>query len=292
MEYFVSTENTTYYHWQLELLIESFKHHNCHDNLLVALAENQCEIEKHFSRNIVKQKDVKKRDVSRVYGHDNIGRIRGFNPLNELYSMYWSLQYGMLQQPFAWIKPHMVLKNQIRKQEEYPSVTFSFDPFFTFQKVRESIGPFWEWVYKSESHCEKNWIPAGSVFVFNKIPVMLFERVIVLAEALATRQLADGKEIWNQTTKLAWILNLLDFVPKINLSVDYHMTENMLGGGDIHFVDYDHGLPPVFNKSQFSYAPPACFSFGDPIRVLSEHAPSPNSHYMSELAKINLQSRS
>ena len=40
MNYFVNSENHPYYHWQLELLIESFKYNKCEESLLITVAEN------------------------------------------------------------------------------------------------------------------------------------------------------------------------------------------------------------------------------------------------------------
>ena len=52
MNYFVFIENTNYYLWQLDILIESLKHHNINANLVVALKDNNEQKLPIFGRNI------------------------------------------------------------------------------------------------------------------------------------------------------------------------------------------------------------------------------------------------
>ena len=41
MQYFVSAENSSYFYWQLELLIESFLMQGMEKDLVIGLAENE-----------------------------------------------------------------------------------------------------------------------------------------------------------------------------------------------------------------------------------------------------------
>lgn len=72
MEYFVSAEDTSYHHWQLEFLIESFKLHKLQDKLVIAVASNNEEKLVDFSANL--------KTCQRIFMHDNIGRKRGYLP--------------------------------------------------------------------------------------------------------------------------------------------------------------------------------------------------------------------
>lgn len=286
MEYFVSTENTAYYHWQMELLIESFKKNNCTENLLVAVAESSEPLQPHFCRNVYSHK--------RIYGHQNIGVIRGFKPLNEIYSLLWAQQCSLIKQPFAVMSTDMVLRSQLDipfANDEYPEIVFAPNPFFTVDFVENNLGPFWEWNYKTREEVDSDWIPFGALTVFNNVPIQVFERVVMLAEICCLKQLIDGKEIWPQTVKLAWALALNDFIGQIRMRGDYTLTDTMLGSSNAALIHYEHGLPPVFNKTQFTYQPPNYVAFGDPFAILSEHAPTPNAHYMSMIAETCLNAR-
>lgn len=284
MEYFVSVENTPYYHWQLELLIESFKKNNCENELLIALAKADSPLQAAFCRNLLNHE--------RIYGHENVGNLRGFSPLNQLYSLVWSVQFGKLNQPFAWIQPDMVLKHRLSLDlGNYPEVIFAPDPFFTFEEAASNVGPFWDWANTTKAEIETRWVPIGPLMIFNNIPVTVFERAVTLCEALALRQLDTNNKIWEHTHRLAWAINLSDYLGQLSLRGDYNFTSTMLDGGDSPFIDYSHGMPPVFNKVMFQYKPPVYSSLGDPFKILAENSPTPNSFFISELAKANLDAR-
>jgi hypothetical protein len=284
MEYFVSVENTLYYHWQMELMIESFKVQNCQKDLLIGLAEEQTPIYEHFWRNM--------QEHPRIYGHANIGKTRGFEPLNRVYSLSWAVKYGLIKQPFAYIQSDLVLKNPLDISfDDYSQIVFCPNAFFTIDSAEENAGDIWSWMGKSKSEYDKKWIPVGSVIVFNNIPTEVFDRTVTLCEMLALHQLEKNNQIWKYTDRLAWAINLSDFSDKVVIKGDYTLTGNMLGSDNSPFIDYEHGLPPVFNKSMYSFSPPSYASFGDPFLALAENAPTPNAHYISELAKINLRNR-
>lgn len=286
MEYFVSIENTPYYHWQIELLIESFKKQNRQKDLLVALAEANAPIQSLFWKNI--------QNHDRIYAHANIGNIRGFEPLNKIYSLAWAVKYNLIKQPFAYIQSDLVLRNPLEipfLNQTVPEIVFSPCMFFTADEVEEKAGNIWPWMQKTKAEYETTWIPIGSVTVFNNVPMEVFDRAVYLCETLCVHQLEKNGKIWPLTDRLAWALNLSDFSDQIMLRGDYSLTSTMLGSDNSPFIDYEHGLPPVFNKLMFSFAPPAYTSFGDPFVVLAENAPTPNAYYISQLAQANLESR-
>lgn len=281
MEYLVSTENTPYYRWQLELLIESFKHHNQEENLLVCLSgESDSNAANNlFWRNISNHKRIK--------AHENIGEIRGHKGVNALYDLHFAVQKQWISQPFVYIPTDVVLKNKLNVDlsTDYPEIVFFPSPFFTFELAEEKAGPFWEITNKKKDDYEKKWIPLGPIMIFNKIPELLFERAIVLAEKLALQQLLRKQPIWEHTATLAWSMNLSDFSDNFLLRSNYYLKMTMLDIGNSPFIHYEHGLPPVFNKTMFKYKSPEFLSFGDPFQILAENSPTENAHFMSELAK-------
>lgn len=286
MDYFVSAQNMPRYQWQLELLIESFKYHNRQNDLLVALAKTDAPPQPIFCRNLFEH--------PRLFPHQNIGQTRGFAPLNELYSLSWVLQFNRIKQPFTFLSPDVVLyhTNAIRIDSGIPEIVFAPDPFFTLDRAEEAVGPFWEWFGRKKQDYEDQWLPTGPVMIFDNIPQVVFDRTIWVTEKLAFHQLYEGKkEIWEKTLKLGWAVNLNDYVGQIMMRGDYNLTTTMVDSNHAAFINYEHGLPPAFNKSMFTYPPPAYASFGDPFEILAAHAPTPTAHFMSDLAKKNLDTR-
>lgn len=286
MEYLVSAENSPYNQWQLELLIESFKHHQCEDDLLLCLTKSDIPAHPFYCRNISTHK--------RIQAHENIGEVRGYKPLNNLYNLMWSVKENWIEQPFTYIPTDVVLKNKINIhfKNEYPEIIFAPSPFFTLDFAEENIGPFWEVLDKTKADYESNWVPVGPILIFNQIPIGTFIRTIAIAEKLALKQLLDNKPIWEHTDKLAWAINLSDHVGSVMLRGDYTLTMNMLDRGNAPFIHYEHGLPPVFNKTMFQYLPPDLVSLGDPFEILIQNSPTENAYFLSNLAKISFDERS
>lgn len=285
MDYFVSAENLPFYHWQLELLIESFKKQNCQEKLFISLAACEDPVTSSFWKNLINH--------PRIYNHENIGQVRGYRALNQIYSLIWALESEKIQQPFVFLQPDTVLRHDINLAfvETVPEIYFAPDMFFTIDEVEENLGSFWEWCEKTKTQLENNWAPIGSVMIFKRIPIEIFQRVLLICEFLALKQLEENKLIWKHTDRVAWSIVLNEYSSQIYIRGDYGLISTMLGNDDSPIIDYQHGLPPVFNKQMFPFAPPSYTSLGDPFNVLAENAPTSNAYYISELAKSNLEFR-
>lgn len=246
MQYFVSIENTRYYQWQIELLIESFK--NCNDKLFIAVAD----------------KTNLKINHKNIFRHKNIGELRGFPDLNSLYSTFWALENNFIAQPFTFIPAHVVLRKEPTVNlTEYPQV-------ITSGKVPQ-----------------KTFITIGNVMIFNKVPHGIFKETIRIAEELAVKQILENGKIDKKLINLAWSTNLGNLTKDITIIKDESLTDDMLGNTDSSFIDYEHGMPPVFHKSMFNSE---YLTIGNPLEILSNNFPTKNSYYIAQLAKnINVQ---
>ena len=105
MQYFVSAENSSYFYWQLELLIESFLMQGIEHDLVIGLADNDEQKIRGFSFNLVRHK--------KKFMIPNEGRALGYLPLNRINSIRYALAYDVLRFPFVMIHADMVLKKQI-----------------------------------------------------------------------------------------------------------------------------------------------------------------------------------
>lgn len=277
MEYFVSTENHPATSWQLELLIQSFKEHNCEDKLKIVLSESNAI--PNIGKNLIEHKNI--------FGYFNIGEIKGYKPLNQFYNLCWALQAKQISQPFTFMQTDMVLRSPLNIHfSNYPEFVFYPDPFFTLEKAEEEIGPFQKWL-----KIKLQWVPVGSLFVAHQIPNDIFNLVAKRAELFALRQLMDGREISNKTVNVALASVFSEHSDNIFCRGDYSLVSSIMDGTNTPVISYEHGIPPDFHKSMFLYPAPSYVGFGDPIKILSEIFPTPNAHYVSILAGKNLQSR-
>ena len=286
MEYFVSTENSPYNNWQLELLIESFKHHNCEKDLLAIVAEEKNEFKPYPYYNIENHK--------KLYVRSNIGKEHGYEPLNALYGIIWAIENNQIQQPFIHIPIDVILSNpkyDYNFESNYSEIVFKPNPFLTIEEVEKNVGPIWSCLINSKEYYEENWVPVGPIMAFNNCQKEVFYRTISLIQILAVEQIVHKNKIWKHTDKLAWAINLADLNEKIVLKEDYSLSTSLLSfDTKTAFIDFEYGIPPIFNKKMFQYLPPEYISFGNPYEVLKDAGSTPNAYLLSELANKILKS--
>ena len=287
MEYFASTENDPRNNWQVELLIESFKYHNCEKNLLITIAENDTFFQPFPYNNIVSHEIF--------FENQNMGRKQGYEPLNDLYFIVWALENKNLNQPFIHIPIDVVLNDpnyNYNFDSIYPEVIFKPNPFLTVDEIEKNMGPIWNCLANTKEFYQENLVPIGSMMGFNNFPMQFFYSVISLIQILSVDQITNKNEIWEHTDKAAWAIMLADIREQVSLKENYFLTSNMLSfDTNVAFVDYEYGMPPVFHKLMFQYKPPEYISCGNPFQILSENAPTPNALLVSELARKILKSQ-
>jgi hypothetical protein len=289
MDYFVSINNTQYHHWQLELLIESFKAKGIEDDLFVSLS------------NATNQRIIDEKVLHNFFSHDkkhflqeNIGEKKGFLILDKFYSLVIALISGRVKQPFCFLEPDLVLHKSVSMTLDSPYLKFIFsvDPFFTLELSESNVGPFCEWLNIPREKVSSNWLPIGEAYIFDKFPISFFYELLLTAEDLYVHQKINNKKVWDKTPELALILSVIKYMPNVYCKGSYELVSPINSSQDSHFISYKSGIPPNFHKSMFRYDPPFFVSFGDPLRVLSESAFSPNSKYVSKIAKSSIESRS
>jgi hypothetical protein len=287
MDYFLNIDNTPYYQWQTELLIESFKEKKCSNDLFLALTNstNTSFLNNNFTKNIFSH--------NRTYSFDDIGSKKGFPELNKFICLANCITKKLIKQPFFVLEPDVVLHNNIDMlfSKNYCEFIFAIDPFFTLESAEENVGPFWEWFNLEKDNLESNWVPLGECYAFNNIPDGFFYKVIKDAEKMALHQLLNQKNIWSRTVELSLAMNLSNNITNISCRGDYKIVAPVMFSSESYFISYKDGILPSFHKSMFKYNPPNYVSFGDPIKILSENTFSPNAKYISNLAKKSISSR-
>jgi hypothetical protein len=285
MEYFVSVDRKAYHDWQIELLLESFKNNFLFDKIFVGINRTLCNRYPHMEN---------ANTHTSTYLYDDVGRKKGFAPLNEIYQLLWLLNAKKIKNTFAVIKPHMILKRTI--EDIIPIIEsrvflYSSDPFFTFDAALINCGDFYKELKNTKEFYQEKWFNLGNVFIINGIPDWFIQKVARTAEELITIQIMNNKTIWSETVRLAWVVSLIDASEDIEVYECSELSSIMNDGRNTMFIDYEHGVPPDFNKSMFTFPPPKYISFGDPIEVISKCISTPNAHTMAKVAQKILAKR-
>lgn len=281
MDFFISTSDTPYNHWQLSLLIESFKQINLDNNLIVCLTskdQNSLSLEKKIIKNLINHKRLYKlvSVLSKKYNYE---------PLNKIYSLLFALKEGFIKQPFLmFFEPDLVIREKIFLPEEnITDFLYSSDLKFNFENAEKNFPNFWTKIDFSKEAFKETWLNLGNIIAFNNFPEDFFEELIVLTTDLVINQ---KDKIWEDTLKLALNLILLRN-PKIRLT-ELNLESPAKSLQNSHFITYRDGILPDFHKSMFKYNP---VSLGNPIEILSNIYNCPNTKYISELANKIIDSK-
>ena len=199
--------------------------------------------------------------------HDNIGRKRGYLPLNRPYSLYAALNQGLIKQPITLIDPDMLLSLPVTDVNE--NIQFQLNPLFSLEYVENNHCDMQRHVQDllKLRHVEDSginyWFPVGSVMVFNNVPIEFFSRVVEWTETLEYERRQKCNEDWWYTEKAAWAMTLLEYHGHLSYRPRYDLEMTLLDSNRAnHFIHYTHGLPPVFSKLMYRYKPPHAFFNG------------------------------
>lgn len=280
MEYFVSAQGRAGEEWQLELLLQGFKSLGIDDQILVAVADAG---DHHYPI----QKNVN--GHRRLFRHASSGEKRGHQRLDEIYSLQWAMENGKIGQEVCVIRPwHVPTQSHFSpfKIKDLPSVVFQPDQFFTFDLASRSAGDFWKEFNRDESFYRDRWAPLGGIICMQAISAQFVGALANIAERLIVNQIGKGRRVWDCTVDLAWAVALIEAIDLKQAYIygDYEMASFMNESRRAPFVDYRHGMPPVFSRSMFTLPDSEAISFGDPIEVLAGCINTANSHILAKLA--------
>lgn len=280
MDYFLSAEASAGLEWQVELLIESFQRYGMAESLVVAMSDSGVI---HYPR----LHHVNKHKRSWLFRSQ--GKRKGFQPLDQVYALSHCLAAKEISSPYFVLQPHVVLNAPIYNplpQDDVVALSFSPDMTFTMDSVAEEIGPFWEALRKEKPLYENRWINLGHVFCLQNFPETLPRIVGRNAELMIVQQIKMGKPVWRQTMRAAWAATLAEAVTEYPVAVlaNWDLCSSMVENRTTMFIEYDHGMPPDFNKAMFSYADGNLFAFGDPIDALRGCISTSNAHQVAQLA--------
>lgn len=290
MQYFVSAENTSYFYWQLELLIESFAMLGLEDSLVIAMADNDSQKVGGFSSNLVRH--------TNKFIHPNEGRHMGYLPLNRVGSIRYALAYGLLKFPFTVIHADMVLRKPLAEPEEgQPSIVlnnFEDYPMSEEEIVKGEIAP------SLNALAEERGVAVADLpkvpflsppIVFNKsfesISEVFFARLQNNIVSIAERRGASFP-----CEKAAWELTLTESFQHCSVLGKFMAAPLLFDSEDVNFIHYRTGIPPVFHKKFYRYEEGVYLSGQGPYDTLLEHNPSLGTDFVQKVVRSYADGRS
>jgi hypothetical protein len=290
MQYFVSVENTSYFYWQLELLIESFNMLGIGDSLVVAMAENDSQKVGGFSSNIVRH--------ANKFVHPNEGRERGYLPLNRVGAIRYALAYGALEFPFALIHADMVARRPLEEPgDELPCVVLNnFDdhPPAEEDVVKMEIGGDLERLAE-ERGVERADVPTVPFFsppvvfngAFGSISEVFFARLQNNMISLLERRGASFP-----CEKAAWELTLTESFQHCSVSGRFMSAPLMFDSDSPSFIHYRTGIPPVFHKKFYRFEDGVYLAGQGPYETIMENNPTVGTDFLQRVVRSYSESRS
>jgi hypothetical protein len=290
MKYLVSVENTSYFYWQLELLIESFAMLGLEDSLVIALADNDSQKVGGFSANLVKHKNK--------FLHPNEGRKSGYLPLNRIGAIRYALAYETIDFPFTLIHSDMILNKPVEAPDgETPEVLLNnLDSYPSSEEelIKGEIKTDLEKIAEQrEVDFERlpnlPFFSAPAVFnsPFKSIADVFFSRVETNMVEIFGRKGADFP-----CERAAWELTLGESFQHCSVSGRFMAAPMLFESEPTNFVHYKMGIPPVFHKKFFRYEDGVYLTGQGPYETLMEHNTTLSMNHMQKVIRSYIKSRS
>jgi hypothetical protein len=264
MQYFVSIENTSYFYWQINLLIESFKKLKLEDSLVIAIAENETE-----PKNMAWAKNLLYHPHKVM--HENYGLINNFLPMNKPMGIVIAMQQGLLKdEEFVILHPDMALVQPIDME--------GCDENLVFQQSFFPLHPTWQELFTKNFPANPPPIPwdGGTIYCKN-MPKSFFESVVS-----NTMWLKSTEPNIHELAKLGWILSMYQYIGAHSVTIQTMKFEKELIDHKQKnpIIHYRHGMPPIFNKRFYKN------NVGldqDPYKALMSYNPTDAIEYMQKL---------
>lgn len=288
MQYLVSVENTSYFYWQLELLIESFSMLGIEDKLVVAIAENDAQKMGGFSANIIRHKNK--------FIHPNEGRRLDYLPVNRIAAIQYAIASGMLEFPFALIHSDMVIRRPLEDVGgEAPSVVVNNleDVGSDEEAVKAEIEPALKNLAESRGVEVKD-LPIVPFFsapvVFNKAFKSISD--VFFARLQANLMTFLGKKGNGfPCEKAAWELTLAESFQYCYISGRFMASPLVFDSDAADLIHYKSGILPVFHKKFYKYEDGTYLAGQGPFETLMENNPTINTDFVQRVIKSYAESR-
>jgi hypothetical protein len=270
MQYVVSAENNSYFYWQLELLIESFKINGIDNQLTVFLAENDLPKISGFSKNLINHKNK--------FEHENFGLKNNCLSLNRPFAILQALRSGYLKFPFALIHADMVLKTPLKEEFEEDIILDSYFLKPSNYKISEEINEILNKRGLQDRTKAPDMLPPFGVIVFNNALNELFFHSVINKTIKFNE--TKGKNFPSEYA--AWEISFFEILGGYSFE-GKNFSCGLLDESESNFVHYKYGIPPYFNKKYFVDNNKILSGRISPYDVILEHNLTSNSNYLNRI---------
>lgn len=284
MQYFVSAENSSYFYWQLELLIESFIAQGMEKDLVIGLAENDSQKIRGFSSNLVKH--------GFKFIHPNEGRESGCLQINRPASIRYAIANKVLKFPFCLIHADMLMRSPISLSEEDKNCGVIINNYeetsdITNKIIKEEIAPNLKKLAE-ERGVEVDELPNIPFF---SAPVIFNKPFEFISETFFAKLQANMLDIFSRRgssfpcERAAWELTLAESFQHCVIKGSFLAAPLMFEDENMNFIHYKNGIPPVFHKKFYKYEDGVYYLSQGPYEVMLEHNTTINTSYLHQLIR-------
>lgn len=246
MQYFVSIEKKSYFYWQIELLIHSFKRYEIEDQLVIAIADT--DEDSRVPKNLSK---------CNFFLHRNYGKEIGYLQTNKPLSILEARKKGILRNPFVILEPDMVLLEPVNIHASHKhDVVGNYTQYLELNELEKDHKSYFDFI----GNFHNKWQPFGPIFLVNKDEDKLYERVVENCVKL----IKNNKEFWWPLDMLAWIMTFLEFNYKCKIikEEDVLLESYIYSNYKSNFLHYCHAPKDnFFSKYKYKDIPKSTMVF-------------------------------
>lgn len=271
MKYIVSAENSSYFYWQLELLIESFLYHGIQDDLIICMAENDKPKNISYCKNLAK--------YSKKIIHEDFAKDKGKKNLNRLLSLYNLVKKKYLSCPFVIIHSDMILKKPVELVEDIDLISSVINKKENVEEILIKNNENYKEL--DENLINYNFsMPVLFNYHANKETLDLF----FLKLLNNYKDFYDNKDYENlPIEEAAWKQTIIDSFGHFRIALRL-LSCNIHEELDANFIHYKNGIVPFFHKKYFKLE--GITIHQDPFESLLKFKDSnENTKYIEQLIK-------
>jgi len=270
MKYVVSAENSSYFYWQLELLIESFKLKGIEDDLIILLAENDLPKIAGFSKNLINHKHR--------FEHENFGLKNKYLPLNRPFSILQALRAGYLKFPFTLIHADMILRNPIEEEFEEDIILDSYFLKPQGYDISSQVNDILKKRGLENREKAPESLPAFGAIVFNNALDDLFFHSVINK----IKKFIEIKDEKFPCEYAAWETCFFEILGSYSFE-GRNFSSGLMDNVENNFIHYKYGVPPYFNKRYFMDNNKILSARINPYDSILEHNLTSNSNFLSKV---------
>lgn len=258
MDYLVVAPHTPFYHWQISLLLQSFRGHGMEENLVILLLSDSSPQHSTFYNSFGNHSRL---HIMRFAcdQHPEILRANGIRH---------AVNAGLVTSPFVFIPPWCLLRSPMARPQA--NITFSFSADFDFPRL-DTFGISSDAIQR-RMHNQRRWLPTGEIVAFDEVGDDFFNKVVSHAELLAFDSIRDGlkkgEEDYPRALCRAGIaFTALESSQRYTFDTTRHLECTLKEhDANANFINYFYGYPPSFSRCFYPGSGDQLMAYGSPFQ--------------------------